>query len=624
MLRVFALSVIFLPALASGNESVSEFAGYLSELSRLEETLRVDPECQALAETTLPSCNRITDNFCTTLWNGKNQGKMKVHDGEIGIGKSPISGVRQYVLQNLKAVAASGPRLPKDLEVATKPILEKMGKLLDAETSANSWTRAVDSLGQDFDYTIADVTEARQKERYPEIFAKPKAKRTPQETIKMDAIAHELSDRVLEAKYAQHPNWQRVERVYAQAKEDILANIEEMKVPHETKSFLRQRISDAKLTLPYTNPAGLGADAACGSSEVNAYFFPGRNELVACAGFFNGYQSDSALYFVIAHELGHSVDPKSQATHDCRTHSPIAKTLNQLQGKKAPAYSCEEWQKIEAGVLKPQEEYNSFREKHPLDKLTGCLKSRQGISKIDSESVLGAADRIAKRNLSWHADRNNLLTLAQPTVTQVDGTIEANPFFLNPVAMDEAANGAIPDGKYISDAGPREIFTQVLSCEEMKVDGAKLNYEAVASTGNRAKAFRSAIEKTLAILKVQKFDQLSYCGENCSELVNEGLGVNAQENFADWIAIRASEKFLRRKTGKIDRREASALTTSLFCEEPSAKNDAPDLALEEKSVSQQQHPDSRIRRISFYSFENARAIGCEVDANAQGFAQCEP
>lgn len=624
MVASLLLSLAVLPVTGFTQDITTEFSTYLQELSRLEESLRMEPECQAFVETGRPDCSSISDNFCSTLWNNKNSGNLPLHDGKLQVGFSPASGVRQYILTDLEALVASHSRLPADLAEKAKPTLERIDHLLKNQSSAASWYRELNELGRKFRESVEDVAEEREKKAFPDIIKKTFADRTLDERFQLNAVAYGLSDEVLNAKYKEHPNWKRVEKVFALAKEDILANIETMKVPEETKKFLRDKISTASLTLPYTNPATLFADESCGSTQVNAYYFRDRNEVVACAGLFNAYQSEAALYHVMAHELGHSVDTEEQGKHDCRTHSPVARTLNRLTNLNEPAFTCEEWKKTRATLLKPSDKFVNRRETHPLEKLSSCLKEKSGLEKLTTENVRSAASRIAKNTMSWYASNNYFLNLAQPTITRRDGRVVTNPLFMNPKLLKDANLTVRSDGKSVSTASPPEIFAQSLACQEIEKDGVKISYEKATNSADRTALFKRALEETLEVTRIQKEDFFSYCGQNCAELVDQDLASPTHEHMADWIAIRATQRYLKRIANPIHRREASAAANALFCNQPGLTTDAPELAVEEKSYSHLVHPDNRVRRISIYTHENAATLGCLIDDKNQGFALCEP
>lgn len=616
------------PLSVRADSLTGEYSRYLRELSELESMLEANPDCSALPEDYRPTCNSLTDNFCATLYNSNNKGVMDVHDGKIQQGRSPTSKTRLYVLEHYKALIACLPRLPKDLQPRAEPTFRMLQEALDEEPKLQGdrtlWQRKVSDALRAFNRAVDDTLLERKNTAYPDIMKKSADDRSVEEEEKLDALEHDLKDAILRARYEEHPNWIRVKNAYAKAKQDILDELSQLKIPAAEKEAMMKRIREAKLSLPFTNPDSVGADEDCGSTTVNAYYFRRRNVLVACAGFFNAYQSESALYFVIAHELGHAIDTNSQSELDYRKKSPVAAALQKLVGSPGPAYSCEEWSELKTkGALKPQENFVNRREQHPLDKLASCLKDRSELEPLSFDRVKRSVDRSVRGVLSWYADRNLFLQMAQPTMTKY-GEVEENEYYFRPDLLMQSWYGDQSKEELPRTVDALEIFTQALSCQTLERDGKKFDYHGAPTSADRTELFQRAIKETGAILKVKDMDYLSYCGHTCSDLVDENLASDTGENFADWVAVRVGKHYLARKKSMSDKREASALATSLFCTEPSLYNDAPDLALVEKKFSMQEHPDSRLRRISFYTRESAALLGCQLDPEAQGFALCEP
>ncbi|MCP6412599.1 hypothetical protein NL483_29050, partial [Klebsiella pneumoniae] len=75
-----------------------------------------------------------------------------------------------------------------------------------------------------------------------------------------------------------------------------------------------QRINNTRLTPPFGVRLGgrIGRilEQDCRSTMVNAMYLDLTGSLTVCAGFVNGYQSESSLYFTLAHELAHSFNLK--------------------------------------------------------------------------------------------------------------------------------------------------------------------------------------------------------------------------------------------------------------------------------------------------------------------------
>lgn len=614
------LSALVLPAPAFP-ESTNEFSYYLNELSRLEEALQAQPECSAYAEAAKLGCSEITDNVCRTLWNGSHNGNLEVFDGRIAQGKSKISKLRLYELANYQALADSLPRLPADIQKAAAPILTELASALKREEDSRKWRREISDLKTNFTRAVNDVVEERQKALHPKIMAKPSSERTLDEGFILDSLAGQAEDEILNAQYADHPNWKRVEKVFAEAKSDILANIEAMNIPKATKEKLSAKLGAATLTLPYTNDGGRDANDDCASTTVNASYSPSRNELTVCAGLFNAFQSESALYFTVAHELGHAIDTGAQAEIDYESGSTIHQTFQRLVNPND--MSCQEWAVAKRDLFKTPDTFASKAAGHPLEKLASCLKDRSKLKPLETAAVRSAVDRSVSEDLSWYAERNQFLKLSQPTIT-AEGKAKPNPYYLRPDLIPAYLYPPYGDGKRKRSTTPREIFYQELRCQPGTKDGNPATFAEIADKSERTRIFKAALDETYRLEKVRLEDKLTYCGQACPELLGDRMATNSDENSADWFAMQATLHFLKRAKSPTQKREAAALSTALFCTEPGAAADAPELALIEKYFSQESHPDDRLRRISLFSPEIASSLGCETDPNAQGFSQCSP
>lgn len=614
---IFLAAILALPAHAQ-TIGINEVSRYLQALSELEESLEKRPECAAYAGEAKIACNDITDSVCRTLWSGRNKGNMPVFDGEIASGKSKGK-LAKFELAHYQALADSWPNLAPDLQEATKQTVEKLKTALAAEEDSKQWRRALADLKNDFSRAVNDVADKRQKAKYPEIMAKPEAKRSPEENMRAALIPNQLADEVLDAVYGQHPNWLRTEKVFGQAKADILASVEEMKIPEGNKQEMIRQLEAAKLTLPYTNDFGLDAEDACASTTVNAYYFPNRNELVVCAGMFNSYQSESSLYFVLAHELGHSIDSTRLALFDYRQNSSVYKNLAQLLPKDS--MSCADWKKAKKDILNRPRKFVARDHKRPLDRLMACLKDRSGLKKMESAQIKDLAAFDADGKLAFLADQNQFLRIAQPTITE-NGELRENPLYLHPERFNAYRLPPFSDGKTRVEAGAREIFYKELTCGAGGNEGEGLS--AIKNKAERAKLFKEALRATQQVMRAKAEDWFSFCGKGCAELAPYQLAINTEENAADWYASRAAERYLGRIKNRAHRREASSLFTSQLCEAPSAVTDAPELAVLEKEFSQESHPDSRLRRISLYSQEISGLVGCAAAPNSQGFSSCMP
>lgn len=611
------------PTLLLGQRATVQPAIYPWEVEptvEVMQTMSQSGDCVPTSPAAAPQCSDLTDNLCDVLWSKERQGKLKVSDGAVMMGKSGKSDAAIERIEDLRALLASEPRLPADFKKKAAPLLAKLRKLLAEEKDSKKWYRDLSNWYTEWQRAIDDTADERTEKRHPE-FKKIKYQdlKIEQKAIyKRDDL--ELKDQILDAKYKGHPNWQRVERVFTQAREDVMEEIKKLKIPEAQRDELLAQMTSVKVTLPYLDPDRIGAKSDCASTTINAFYSRRHNAFTVCAGYFNTFQSDSALYFTVAHELAHAIDPQGSAQREFARSSWLANALKPLIGARGPEIPCSQWEEIveKAKAAAPPTQARSLDAMQPL---YDCLKPKGDLAPFSADSLKSAADRTAKKAVSGYASENAFTQLAQATLTK-DGESLENEFYMRPDRLLASDRGNIFVALKQRDAEIAEIFTQSLACAELPVGGEKVRYEN-AKREDRARIFDLAVREAKTVIGARLLDWYSYCGRNCSALVEDNLAVQADENFADWLANRAFSSFLARKKNLRERREASGLATVGLCEEPGPKKDAPDLAATEKEHSLAPHPDTRLRRLAIYDLQNAALVECQNREHAKGDKPCD-
>ncbi|MGZ3650922.1 MAG: hypothetical protein ACXVB9_00625 [Bdellovibrionota bacterium] len=591
----FLTICLALPAAAFAGDGVIDSLRQLEDLNRALNGEKFDKSCWMDPETTGKNCNATSDEFCRKLFD-EGDGNMAVFDGEVRAGTSEKSGLSLPQLDDYRALVSNRARLPKDLAKKAGPALDDLKRLIDHESDSKEWSRKLADANRAFANAVDDVQEARGKSKR-----------------KHDA---DLKQEIVNAKYLESENWKRVQRLFPEAKEDLLKVIDSLNISDERKAHMKERVSTVELVLPS------GADD-CGTTQLNAFYTPETHKFTVCAGLFNAYATDSGLFQTIAHEISHSIDNNAESLRDYRNNSPVGKTLNRLVGAKGPVIACDEWNKLEEDILSTPAP-NIRRSE--LDNFYGCLENRSNLKTWTIDRVGEVADIETKKVMSSLAKDHAFLSLAQPTFTE-QGELKPNPQFMRPdLIKNEADDGDSKRAKVAKteavqsrDTTGAEIFTQVLACEK----GAKDFFPKVGDPKERRELFHNALNETASLIERQKQEYYSFCGQTCDELVASGYSHDPSENYADWMANRATRFLYARIDTPEHRQESAALGNALLCDEAGPKRDAPGLAAEEKRISTEEHPDDRIRRISEYDAVVAHQLGCTLSPN-QGFAPCEP
>lgn len=427
----------------------------------------------------------------------------------------------------------------------------------------------------------------------------------------------------MDAKYKDSKNWLRVSGLFAQVKADIIAEVKTLKLPDEEIASKVRTLEGIQLIPPYPDKRRIEPNASCDSTQENAYYDPTHKVFTVCAGLFNSMQSEKALYAVMAHEVGHSIDPQQFADDHVSQTSKIDSLLSPLvHSKTSPTIPCEKWN----GALKQMAlEQNKFTVPNfdSMQKFYDCLAPKTGLQPLTPENVNRVANLAVKSHISSLATKKLFTYLAQPTKLNEDGESKPNDFTLRPDLLLAALDGNLIVQNDIRSASSVEIFVQDLACVHKNIDGKDVTYQN-APPGQRKELFSAAIEDLTTIVRAQVNDEYSNCGRNCSGLQKYSLSVNSQENFADWIAQRALTRRLTRLPTTEQRRDAIGLAFSFFCRPPSALSLASDLTTTEKQFSQEVHPDDRPRQLALYSDRNAKLAQCEITPAEQGNAKCEP
>lgn len=566
-----------------------------------------------------PKCTDLTDDLCHLIWTPENDGKIKVSDGEIDLGDTGKSQMAASRAIDFNALFDSEKKMPSDLRKKAGPVLKELKKVLSQEKDSKKWSQSLERTVRKWDEAVADVAAERTEKRIPNLKTISQKNLTVEQKSEYQKDHFEIRNQLLDLKYAEHPNWKRIERVFAQAKKDMIDEISEMNIPEELKQAMLSEAQSVKLSLPYSDPNKVGSDASCGTTEKNAEFYPRKKVFTVCAGYFNSYRSDSAIYGSISHEISHAIDPSAMAKLNWTKNGKLNKTARRLVDMKGVSIPCEDWQQLVNDSMKVAPIFDSVSVT-PLQSLYECIQTEKGLSPAKGDLIEGAAEREIKKKLSEYSSEHSLLILAQPIVTK-NGKTMPNEYYLRP----DRHRANAWDNTFVNDlqrdVEVPELFVQALSCvSEGSLEGQS-SY-AQSSLAERSKLFDKAIAETKSVLKGLQLEWYSYCGRNCPELTADNLSVNRDENFADWMMIRSMARNLDRKKNLRERREAAALARVTMCEVPGPKKDAPDLAVAEKKYSLESHPDTRIRRISVFNQKNAELVQCDTNDKDKGFGSC--
>jgi hypothetical protein len=497
MLLLLLLLSQTLPNPAHADALAKKVDSALHALTKINQPQSELIECNDEKLSERPFCHELAQNFCAELWNSKNAGLMKVYDGQLNFGFSPDSNLSRVKIIDFRALIDSLPRLPSDFRELAEPAIQELKALLDKEESSDAWDRKIANAQRKVEEAIEDLANKRKHARFPEYYKKDITDRTVLEKLQVDAVDAEVFDEVLKAKYAEHPNWQRVEKVFAQARLDLAKEVKLLNVPAETKAFMLEQIRTVKLSLPFTDAAGLAKLRSCGTAETNANYTASEHTVTVCAGYFNGIASESSLYRVIAHEISHSFDPERFSRNNFYKNSLLQRKLTPLVKSWSGKIPCKEWNKIVSGALASKPPYVAAP---ALDKLYSCIQPRDQLTPWNDSAISATAERQAARNMSSESGKGGFANLMQPTYKKNDKNISNNQF-MRPDLIIGKREGALPREGENHFLSALEIFSQNLQCATVTAKGREISFNADLPEPEKALLLKASAEKTKVFLK---------------------------------------------------------------------------------------------------------------------------
>lgn len=590
----------------TSEQSAQDVTAITSQMKSVRSAGTLTFDCDSSGVNSKPSCSALSGAFCSKL-NGEAKGNLKVRDGGIYQGYTSSGAMKMSKRFDLEALVASEKNLPADFQKRAAPILKRLKALLANEKKSDEWDKSLSKVMEDWDDAIEKTENERIDSKRPELKPLKWADLNIDQKSVYSTAKVDLENQILKAKYANHPNWKRVERVFEEAKANLIEEVDSFNLKPEQKEKLRAKLKSVTLTLPFNDSRISTASSDCGKVEENAFYSPDFNNFTVCAGYFNSFQSDSAMYPVIAHELGHSID-STGIFDDVFKASPVGKVIQGLAGASGPAFSCDEWNGLTRKALNPSNTIKLPAE-NPYHRLTACLYPNRKIKPLSDGAIRNVAERNARTTIASLVEDDMFLKLSQPTIEENGKTIP-NLFYMRPDRYQANANGNIfPNSKSSSVEG--QIFVQALSCQRESVAGQSIGYDK-ASEKTRLQMFERSMQQTMDVIQAIKQSKYSLCGQECEKLAEDGLSKDATESVADWLMIQSLPRYLSHLSSAEAKRDAIMTVASKRCDTGSWKK-AWKAAEIQKQFALEPHPQDHRRQMSYFSPEVADAISCNRD-----------
>lgn len=571
----------------------------------------------------IASCEDLSDQFCSDLWNEKNFGNLERNGIKIFLGNTPKEALSVLQKIDLEALIESEKSVDSDLRKNISTPLDQLKEHLLIESDSTPWTRKLTEILVSINSAIEDTAEERTHKRRPEFKILKRSDRKIAEKIEFQKDLTELSNHVLVQKYKNHPNWKRVENIYPKVKRYLAEAIQKLPFENKTKKSMLSKLTSVRLSLPIEDPKSMRAQTLCDRSPVNAFYFQQSNQFTVCPGYFNALQSEGAMFGVIAHELSHSIDPFSLRDEEFKRSKlyTLTKELAQQQG----ALECKEWSKLKATSFPKNLSFLEMPKK--LDQLTQCFVDRTQLTPLRWKNLHVPLKSATKNYMNSVAAPRDLSLLASPMIYK-KGRKELNPFYWRPDLLEMSVN---KNAEFNTESGTlyiTHVFVQELSCltQNHKISPHKKIKDVFAelSIPEQIQLFEAAIKMTNSLVFDYLKSTASYFGTEMESLQSFNLSKPSNEFWADWLALKATEIFLKEQDTLERKRNNFLASAAIFCEPSGLDKLVPHFLTHEKEYSLESHPENRSRRLSFFTKEIQKILECNFkDAHLKQQKQCE-
>ncbi len=503
-----------------GSFSLADLTGALSGDSTLE------PQVDCFDPQQTPVCGQINRQYCNSL--NSNQGRATDPTGNVNVGQSPRSQMSELDRANLQDLTRMLPEIPADLRREIERPVARVAELLRTENDSRNWYRDVARVREDIESKVRSVANRRADQALRTSLPRGQRATSIDRSSERDQQYRALMDTVSRAKMVTSPNWSRMNNVFARVKEDMVAVVNTLPLTPEEKQQRLERINSTNLTTPFGVRVG-GAvgqlmESDCRTNMVNAMYMDLTRSLTVCAGLANGYQSENAIYFTLAHELAHSFNMKFLQDQNS---SPRFSTLNERLIETNGNMPCDEYARVtetsrnENNFNCGREEYNTF-----MNCITGLNPESAGPTVVPSQS-----------EISQHFSQMNYCSI----LDQKQGLA-----FMNPNEFSDRRFGQMV-------SSPLQEFTgstpsngrAMLSPAYFIVQETRCNTTRTCQEAEQTAQLRMALASPPPA---------------CSTISTRGA-----ENESDWYAQKAMIIRLRSMTDIRARREFVAGSMGLFC-----------------------------------------------------------
>ena len=560
------------------------------------------------------SCEKLTDEFCKTLWSAENQGNFQfsnenrvlhgekrqdVIDNARFIYNQKLAKSRCHLPEDLKKLAGihCGPGDKKeDLLAQLEDLLSQVDSIKRNNKAIKSWKNSINrKIFSDFENIIQNTAYERSYKENPSLSEKLWSDYKPAHKKNYYGHYYDIKTEIMDAIYLKDSDWLKALHLFDEVQKDIMTVIDKISLTPEIKEALKEKVSSVKISLPYEDPRKTSSMGECTTYMNNAFYNSVNNTVYFCIGAIN-INSESSTYRTMAHEIAHSIDP-GIISIDVLHKTPLFHFLRQLYESNA-SLPCEEWKKQKNHIFVLPFEIHQLPE--GMAKIDQCLVDRQNLSELNYSSLAHASYNMAKNGIVRYAKNNTFTYLTTPEVPR-DGILQKNEFYMNPKFFAETRTKYLENTTFsFGYFHTPSVFVQEYKCLLEQSDVTE------------EQAFDKSLQETQKLSTVYQHHYLSVLGKNAKALIRFNLSKPSSEEFADWISYKTVELKLQRIPSLKKRREFVMTGTATYCKPTGLESIAKHKVLIEKKAysNKKLHSPARERRLKTFTPKTAELLQC--------------
>jgi hypothetical protein len=573
------------------------------------------------------TCSQLSDGFCQKLWSKENRGNLTLSDGNtISQGATPSKLIDNAQYLYFRKIIDRKCNLPQDLQEklnvncqakTSDDLLARLDDHLKLALDPNfrptivaikKWQEELGSIASHLKGAFSDVSLARLLTDHPELNQKDPAKLSEKEKGLLSDYKYNFSREWMDTVYLESPEWKRAKVLFVKVQKEILALIDTMGLDEESANFMRQKVASVQLTLPYEDPRQIGAGGDCSSTDINAFYNSFHHKFTVCIGMLNTVTSDGSLFFLMAHEIAHAIDPSNLSRSMFKQKTAVAKLVGKAYQTNGNI-PCGEWQAEKDKALAPTTYVYALPAS--VNSVTQCLVDRSNIKPITPESLDYAMQIITGSVMNSHASQQIFTLLSQKQIVE-EGAITDNGIYMDPQALlARSTENLVIDYYSSGELNVGAVFVQELRCLQQVPDKGEFV------------AFAEAMENSSKIITAYYENESRYMGQNSQNLQGFNISKPAGEDFSDWVAFQIYPSFLKSIDSIENRRNALLSGQTIFCSPSGIEELAMQKVTSEKKWAKTVHPLDRLRRMRFFTPEVAELVNCTRDESVEAAgSQC--